>query len=446
MATGIDSSMMYCIIGAGASGIAAGRALKDAGIPFEIIEREDEVGGNWYYGKPFSRVYNSTHLISSRRMTAYLDYPMPRDYPDYPDHRQVLAYLRDAARHFGLYDHMRFNTTVEQVTRTDDGLWDVVLSNSHGRRKTTRYGGLVIANGHLWNPRYPRFPGEFHGQIVHAADYKTPDILRGKRVLVVGAGNSGCDIAVESAQNALETYHSTRRGYWYMPKFAFGIPGDLIYELSLRSEIPGWLRRTLMAWMLRVIVGDQTRFGLKKPDHKLFASHPIINQQLTYYLGHGKIDPKPDVAHLYGDAVQFTDGSEAQIDLIVYATGYNLSFPFIDKALLDWDGGKPDLYLNAYHRRFDNLFVIGLLESDSGLFWLADYQSRVMAAFIRAAMNESPAAQAFRRLKANARPDLGGGLRYLPTNRHSVEIAHHPYRKMLRSLLKELNADTISSA
>lgn len=426
----------YCVIGAGASGIAAGKVLKAFGIPFEIIEREDDVGGNWYYGKPNSSVYNSAHLISSKTLSGYTDFPMPADYPDYPNHTQVLAYLRSYARHFGLYKQITFNTSVEQVERTDDGLWDVRLDNG----ETHRYKGLVIANGHHWDPKYPDYPGVFNGTSIHSADYKTPDLLRGKRVLVVGAGNSGCDIAVESAQNAAKTFHSMRRGYWFVPKYLFGYPTDVVNEVSVRLGTPVWMRRLVNRLILRVFVGDMQRYGLRKPDHPLLSAHPLVNQQIMYFLGHGKIIPKPDIAELCGDSVRFQDGSIEVVDVIVYATGFNISFPFIDPKHLNWRDNHPDLYLHIFHREYDNLFVMGMIQPDSGQFWIVDMQAQLMAKFIRAMDSGSPAADQFRRIKASAHPDMGGGIQHLKSARHALEIEHHSYRRLLKRLMKRFDA------
>lgn len=428
--------MTYCVIGAGSSGIAAGRWLKAHGIPFDLIEREDDVGGNWYYGKPNSSVYKSTHLISSKTMTQYLDYPMPEDYPDYPSHEQVCAYLRDYARHFGVYDHIKFNTAVENIEPVEPGkadtAWDVTFDDG----ETRRYTGVVIANGHNWDPKFPTYPGEFNGTVLHSAEYKTPDVLRDKRVLVVGAGNSGCDIVVEAAQNAEHAFHSTRRGYYYVPKYAFGKPADTINEIPLKLGLPVWMRRFINGLILRVLVGDLRQYGLRKPDHKLLETHPIINQHLTYYMGHGMITPKGDIAELCGDSVKFEDGSLEQIDVLVYATGFKISFPFIDNQHLNWNGKHPELYMNAYHPTYDSLFVIGLIQPDSGQFWIVDLQSRLMAQFIQALENRHPEAAAFQEMKATERPDMGGGIRYIESTRHYVEIEHHSYRQRIKQHIK----------
>lgn len=432
----IDKTHTYCIIGAGSSGITAGKNLKEVGIPFDILEREDEIGGNWYYGKPNSSVYQSTHLISSKTMTAYTDYPMPEDYPDYPSHAQVCAYLRSYARHFELYPHIEFNTGVHSVERAVQGQgWLVTLDNGEVRH----YAGLLICNGHNWDPKWPQYPGRFDGVVLHSAEYKTTDVLRGKRVLVVGAGNSGCDIAVESAQNAAKTFHSTRRGYWYVPKYAFGKPADVINEVPIRLGVPIWMRRVINTAILSVLVGDIGRYGLKRPDHKLLETHPIINQHITYYMGHGKITPKPDVAELCGDRVQFKDGSVEEIDVIIYATGFNITFPFIDQEYLNWGKTHPELYIHVFHPHDDTLFCVGLIQPDSGQFWIADLQSKLIARYLRAMQDGSPAAEAFRRLKATERPDVGGGIRYIDSTRHYLEIEHGSYRQRILRHLKQFD-------
>ncbi len=438
----MDYSQKYAIVGAGSSGIAAARWLKAFGISFDVFEREDDIGGNWYFGKPNSSVYKSTHLISSKKMTEYRDFPMPEHYPDYPNHAQVCEYLRSYARHYDLYGSITFNTAVKSITREGQS-WQLTLENG----ETRVYGGVIIANGHNWDPKFPEYPGRFDGPALHSAEYKTPDVLRDKRVLVIGAGNSGCDIAVEAAQNAAKTFHSTRRGYYYVPKYAFGKPADIINEGPIRLGAPIWLRRMINGMVLSVLVGDLSRYGVKRPDHKLLETHPIVNSQILYYMGHGDIVPKPDVAELCGDRVRFADGSVEAVDVIVYATGFRISFPFIDQKYLNWGKTHPELYLNVFHPEFDNLFVVGLIQPDSGQFWIVDYQSEVIARFLAAAAAGQPEAGQIRQMKLGARPDLGGGIRYLESTRHYVEIEHGTYRNHMKYLLRLLkNARPLARA
>lgn len=424
----------YCVIGAGASGLAAAKNLKQHGIPCCVLERESDLGGLWNYANPNSSIYRSTHLISSKPLTEFTDFPMPDDYPDYPSHLRVMEYFRAYARSFGLEELIEFDTAVERIDFAGE-LWEVTLADG----QTRRYGGVIIANGHLWDPNFPDTPGEFSGLAIHSKAYKTPDILRDKRVLVVGAGNSGCDIAVESAQNAAATFHSVRRGYYYIPKYMFGKPADQVGEITLKLRVPLAIRRAVNTFIVKTIYGQPEHFGLPKPDHKLFESHPIVNSQIYYYLGHGDITPKPDLQELRGDRVRFTDGSEEQIDVIIYATGYKISFPFIDKKYLNWRGHHPELLLNIFHPVYDNLFVAGLIQPDSGQWGLVDYQTKLIARFVLAQEHQPAKAQIFRKLKADPSAFRNGGIRYIQSMRHEIEVEHFSYRERLKRLIGTLS-------
>ncbi len=272
--------------------------------------------------------------------------------------------------------------------------------------------------------------------MLHSAQYKTPDVLKDKVVLVVGAGNSGCDIAVEAAQNARKTFHSIRRGYYYIPKFFFGKPADQIGEITLKLRLPLWMRRALNTALLKLMVGNPQEYGLPKPDHKLFETHPIVNSQMLYYLAHGDIIPKPDISRFEGRRVLFVDGSEAMVDLIIFATGFKISFPFIDHQFLNWQNGRPELYLNIFHPQDDTLFVAGLIQPDSGQWGLVDYQTQLIARFLWAVEHQPAKANWFRKLKARPNPDLGGGIRYVNSTRHYLEVEHFSYRQRLKKLIK----------
>ena len=431
----------YCVIGAGSSGIAAAKNLREAGIACDVFEREDGIGGNWYYGKPNSSVYRSTHLISSKPLTEYTDFPMPAEYPDFPSHAQVLAYFQAYVAHFGLEPLITFNTEVTRIEPVgpDAAQWDVTLRRlPDGAPETRRYRGVVICNGHNWLPKYPEYPGEFTGETLHSTTYKTPDALEGKRVLVVGAGNSGCDIAAEAATHARRTFLSTRRGYYYMPKFFLGRPLDQIGERLLDLGVPLGVRRLIGGVTYRVAVGDLSRFGAARPDHRLFETHPIVNAQLPYYIAHGDVTPKPDIRELRGGEVVFADGSSEPIDLIVYATGFRIVFPFMDDALLNWRDGHPSLYLNVFHPTYDNLFVVGLIQPDSGQWGLVDRQARAVARYIQRTAEGSSRARRFRALKRQGQQNYGGGVQYKNSTRHYVEVEHHSYRKRLDAAAAQL--------
>lgn len=424
----------FCVVGAGTSGLAVAKNFVEAGIPFDCLERENALGGNWCYGKPASSVYRSTHLISSKRLTEYTDFPMPEHYPEYPSHALVLDYLKGYANHFDLNEHIEYETPVARATRSSNGGWLVELATGEVRP----YRGLVIANGHNWDPRFPEFRGAFTGSVLHSSEYKTPDVLAGRRVLVVGAGNSGCDIAVESAANAAKTLHSMRRGYHYLPKFYRGYPMDAVGEFMLRMRVPLWLRRLLARRVINLVLGAPEQIGLPKPDHRLFETHPIINSQLAYHVGHGDIDIKPNVEELCGHEVRFADGSREPVDVIIYATGFKITIPFVERSELNWRGDKPELFLNIFHPERDDLFVAGLIQPDSGQWGLVDCQAQLIAAYITGLDAQRDAARWFQTHKRAHHAPLNRGIDYIRSPRHLLEVEHFSYREELERLVRKL--------
>jgi cation diffusion facilitator CzcD-associated flavoprotein CzcO len=436
------SADSWIVIGAGPHGLSALKALLQMGVPAHGFERDSDLGGNWNYHAETSRVYESTHLISTKPFTQFPDFPMPDSYPDYPSHWQVHEYFRSYAEHFGLMQHLSLNTEVVRCEPVGDDGWDVtVLDRTSAEESTFRCAGVVVANGHNWFPKMPTYPGQetFTGEIRHSAQYKGADVLRGKRVLVVGAGNTGCDIAVESAQNARSTLHSTRRGYYYNPKYAFGRPSDQTADLLLALKLPLALRRIMFKTTLRLTVGDFTKFGLPKPDHDFFETHPIVNQQLVYYVGHGDIVPKPDIDHFDGATVHFTDGTSAEIDLVVFATGYLAHFPFLNDEWLNPDGDHPVLARQIFTPSFDSLVVSGLIQPDSGQWTIAHWQGVLIATYASLRQRDPRAARDFYdRMIAQTHVRFTGGADYKESTRHYYEIAHQQYLEAIENDLHEL--------
>jgi cation diffusion facilitator CzcD-associated flavoprotein CzcO len=424
--------MTHCVIGAGAAGLAAAPHQTAAGIPIEVIERERKVGGIWDAALPHSPVYHSAHLISSKPLTQFPDFPMPREYPDYPNHAEALAYLRAYAQAFGLHEHIRFGQTVEQAERTAPGEWRVTLGDG-----TTRvYAGLIVAAGVHWVPAMPSVPGSFDGVTMHSRGYKSPEIFRGRRVLVVGAGNSGCDIAVDAGRQAERAFLSLRRGYHYIPKYAFGRPIDQVGEVGHRLRLPLAVRRRLNGLVLRAVVGQPQDYGLPRPDHALLESHPIVNSEILPAIRRGAVRPKPDLAELRGREAVFRDGSSELVDLVVFATGYRVTFPFLEGQDLNSADGRPDFYLHLFHPTYDDLFILGNLQPDSAVWPLMDLQARAVAGFLDARARGRPGAERLRAMKQAPQPDLGGGLRYVRSERHRYEVEHASYARRLREVIR----------
>jgi len=438
-----DQGENVCVIGAGASGLCAVKNLREHGFGVDCYERETGVGGTWNWRHDRSPVYGSTHLISSKPFSQFPDYPMPDSWPDYPHHSQLLTYLERYADHFDLRANIWFGTEVVRVDPAEGDRWDVTTRSTggHGGERTQRYAAVVIANGHNWAPKMPSYEGlsDFTGQVIHASMYKDATQLRGRRVLVVGAGNTGCDIAVEAAQQAARCWHSTRRGYWYAPKYVFGRPADQVNDQALALRLPLWLRQWLFHRMLRLTVGDLTRFGLPAPDHKVYETHPIANSHLVYYVGHGAITPVRDIARFRRHSVELTSGDEIDPDLVVLATGYLPRFEFLAPELLGAnEDGRPELHLHAFPRRHPTLSVIGLLQSDSGLFPLVHWQTVAVARWLRLRKADPAATGVF-----TAKVDAGAGGRWhsakvKDSTRHWFEVSHIDYLRALQATLDSL--------
>jgi hypothetical protein len=334
------------------------------------------------------------------------------------------------------------------VTRIDpvgDGRrWDVTIRGSRGGEpRTLRYAAVVVANGHNWSPRWPEIEGleDFRGQVLHASAYSDAAQLRGRKVLVVGGGNTGCDIAVEAAQQATRCWHSTRRGYWYAPKYALGRPTDQANDVMRWLRLPLSLRRWLFGRLLSATVGDFTRLGLRQPDHKLYETHPVVNSQLTYYVGHGAITPVPDVARFTRNGVEFTDGSSAEPDLVVLATGYRPEFEFASPELLGIDhDGKPRLRLQLFSRTHPTLAVAGLIQPDSGMFSIVHWQTVMIARWLRLWETVPERAAAIWARHQGEPEQRFTRARVTDSSRHWFEIDHVVYLRALQRSLNELEA------
>ncbi len=346
----------FALVGAGPIGLAVARALKEHGIPYAQFESAAAVGGNWRDG-----VYETAHIISSRKTTELTDYPMPAEYPDFPSAAQMLAYIQDYARHYDLTPNIRFSTTVREARPLVAGgeeRWELAFVD--GTRRV--YKGVIACVGHHWDRRWPSYPGTFSGELMHSKDYHTPEQLRGKRVLTIGGGNSACDIASEAARVGASSHLSTRRGYWFLPKTMFGVP---VVEL-IRPWMPMWLQRTFLRAALAVMVGDYRRYGLQKPDHAIFEHHPTINSELLHYIKHGRITPHPDVARYDGEFVEFVDGTRERFDVIVAATGFHQTIPFLSSDLVPIEGPIVKLYGSMMSDRFRNMYVFGWAQARYG--------------------------------------------------------------------------------
>ena len=424
-----DEGDRYCIVGGGPAGLVMARAFDKEGIPYDLYERHTSLGGIWDADNPGSPMYDSAHFISSKYTSHFYGYPMPDAYPDYPTHRQILAYVKAFAAAYRLDRSARTGISVTSAV-PDGDRWLVTLSTGEARS----YRGVVCANGVTWHPRLPDYPGlsSFTGEVRHSVTYRSAAELAGRRVLIVGAGNSGVDIACDAARAASAAFLSVRRGYRFVPKHIFGIPTDVFIT---RGGLPpdGVVVPEDPSRLVDSLVGDLTRFGLPAPDHALLESHPIMNTQILHHLAHGDIQAKGDVREFRGRSVVFADGSEEEIDLVLFATGYDYAIPYVDEGLFTWTSGRPDLYLNVLHRSLDGLYVLGFVEFADAAYQRFDEMAQlvVIDAYAHAT---GTGLEEMRTLRATDRPDLRGGHHYIDSPRHAAYVDSATYQRYLAEI------------
>jgi thioredoxin reductase len=416
-----------CVIGAGPSGIGAAKALRAAGVDVVVYERNADVGGNWIFnpGPSHSSVFETTHIISSKTLSQYDDFPMPAAYPDYPGHAQLQAYFRAYAEHFGLLPHIRFGVEVQSARPLPEGGWQLEL----GDGRVERFSHLCVASGHHWKPRMPSYPGHFDAPLLHSHDFKSATPFVGKRVLVIGGGNSACDIAVETSRVSQRTCISMRRGYWFIPKFMVGMPTDVLHAKLMR-KIPKLVRSWALKLTLWLFQGKNRAYGLPEPKHGPFEAHPTINSELLYFIRHGEIFPKPDLECWEGKTVTFLDGTKEEFDAIIAATGFETSYPYLPGDVGDYAGTEVPLYLKVFHPKYQDLFFIGLFQPLGCIWPLAEVQGRLAARAIQGQWQRPKDIDAVIRRELD-HPDYAYG----KTPRHAVEVDYYEYRKRLEGEL-----------
>ena len=431
--TSHSADTRVCIIGAGSSGITAAQVLHARNVDFDCFELGSEVGGNWRYGNDneLSSAYESLHINTSRQLMEYAAYPMPDHLPDYPSHRQIAAYFDDFVDHFGFRDRITFRTEVVRVEPVASGGYDVTVrpvGSGTAVPETRHYEHVIVANGHHWDPRWPEpaFPGAdtFPGVQMHAHHYRTPEPLAGKRVLVLGIGNSACDIAVESSRVAAATDLAMRRGAHIVPKYLLGVPTDRLTDSPL-ARGPVRLQQWSMAALLRLTQGKVTDYGLPEPDHAVLHAHPTVSQDLLNRLGHGDITVRPNIDRFEGSKVFFTDGSSGEYDVVVYCTGYKVSFPFLDDAVVSAADNHLELYRRVVDPDHPGLYFIGLIQPLGAIMPLAEAQATWVADLVTG-VGRLPSPAEMRREIATYDAKLRK--RFVASKRHTIEVDFHAYR------------------
>ncbi len=367
--------------------MTAVKALSDRGIPFDCFEAGDEVGGNWVYRNRngMSSAYASLHINTDSELMSYADYPMPPGTPDYPSHKVIKAYFDDYIDHFGLRQKIRFNTRVEAAERQPGGGYQVRTSDGN----SGFYDALIVANGHHWDPLWPEpYPGQdrFEGEMMHAHHYLTPEEpvdCRDRKVLVVGMGNSAMDIACELCRPGLadSLLLSARHGVHIAPKYFGSVPLTRV-TATTPPWVPVWLGRAFFSLLLRLFVGRPQDYGLQKPDHKLLSAHPTVSQDIFVRLGSGDIHPRAGISEIKARSVVFKDGREDPVDVIIWCTGYKVSFPFFDESFIAAPGNDLPLWHRMVRPELPDLMFLGLFQPLGAIMPLAEAQAKLFGDYL----------------------------------------------------------------
>lgn len=347
----------YCVIGAGAAGISALQQLREAGHDVDCFEKTDRVGGHWHTD------YDALHLITSRDMTGFDGFPMPADYPHFPRRDLVTSFIESYARHHGHYDLIRFGTEVRAVepVATDGPVGSAGWRVTSSAGDEGVYDGVLVANGHLWSQHVPQVPGEFSGYQVHSGSYRNVDELPEGRTLVVGVGNSGCDIAVDIAQHRRDVDIVVRKGVLFQAKTYFGVPRAEVPLLQGLSPDEIDVTSRMLA---KVALGDNSSYpGLPEAEATTLADGPVtVNDLLLYWIHHGRIAVRAGIESFDGRAVRFVDGTSGDYDAIVWATGFDVVLPFLADDVITWREGVPVRYAGGIlPEGAEKLYFIGLI-------------------------------------------------------------------------------------
>jgi hypothetical protein len=428
------AAVKVCIIGAGPSGLATARRLLEAGIrDVVILERQAVIGGNWTWADAsrHSSIYDTVRSISSRDMTSFEGVPFSSTVDIYPTRTDMLLYLQRFAARFDLERLIRFNTHVVSVVPVPEQGWCVETEGN----QPEYFDAACICSGHHWKPLYPDLPGNFSGNIVHAHEYRDSSRFAGQRVLVIGCGNSGADIAVDLARHGCPVSLSLRRGYHIVPRFLFGMPSDVLYS-RLRRALPDPVLRRLAELLLtayrRYLVGNK----LPGPNHSLFATHPLVNSELMTCIRKNGVQIVGPIESIRGAEICFgsfpgqrnqSGAAQLEFDTIIACTGYEVSHPFLDPSIT---GDSPSgllaqLHLRLVHKTMQRLYFVGLLQPSGSLWPVADAQAKFVAAHLTGQV-QAPAIEP-------AASDCRD--RFVPSPRHLLEVNGEDYERTLLALV-----------
>lgn len=387
-------SKKICIIGSGASGITCIKECLEVGFDIVCYEKGGYAGGLWQYHDSdedgTASVMRSTIINSSKEMSAYSDFPPPKELPNYCHNSLMIKYLLSYANKHEAQKYVKFYHEVLRVVPNDDydttGRWKVTVRNTKTDDTSSDvFDGVMVATGHHVKPMIPKFRGQenFKGKIIHTHSYKKPNGFEDQNVAVIGVGNSGGDAAVELSHVGKKVYLSTRRGVWML--WRVGPSGDPFDSTYLRrfwdylfKVTPSDVTNSMAENMLNSRF-DHEKYGIK-PNHRLFGQHPMVNDALPNRILSGTVVIKGDIKEFTEKGILFADDKEeTPLDSVILATGYEVHFPFLDDSILWSKDNQVELYKYMFNPKLHHpqtLAFIGLIQAVGPAIPVSEMQAR----------------------------------------------------------------------
>lgn len=448
-------SRRVAVIGGGSSGLTCIKCCLDEGLEPVCFESSDDIGGLWRFKEnpepDRASIYHSVIINTSKEMMSFSDFPIPAHFPNFMHNSLIMEYFRMYADHFQLTKHIRFKTKVLQVKQRTDfarsGQWDVETEDKDGKKEKHIFDAVMISTGHHCHPNMPLqdFPGieTFQGKYFHSRDYKTPEEWRNKKVVVVGIGNSGADIAVELSRVTKQLYLSTRRGAWILNRVGDnGIPLDMLFSrvvTSVKRVFPFGFFCGLAEKRLNQRF-DHRLYNLK-PQHRVFSQHPTINDELPNRILSGTILVKTNIRRFNGSNVEFDDGSVVEdVDLVVFATGYRFSFPFLASHVVSVSDNKAALYKYVFPPELDRptLAIIGLVQPLGAIMPVSEMQARWATRVFKGCIKLPSMAAMLSDIQCKQESMTS---RYVASQRHTIQVDYVDYMDEIAQIVGVQSSD-----